>query len=95
MIAQLGEANEHLLELLSILTQIHNLPSRAETVPLKREERNREKEVVKRRLVALLRTPGGVSELDAGDSIPRHDASSDTGTDASSALESAVPRTDA
>jgi (1->4)-alpha-D-glucan 1-alpha-D-glucosylmutase len=53
LVAQLGESNEHLLELLSILTQIHNLPSRAETESIKREERNREKEVVKRRIAAL------------------------------------------
>src|SRR5262249_36119584 len=45
--------NEHVSELLSILTQIHNLPSRCETDPLKLAERNREKEVIKRRIAAL------------------------------------------
>ena len=50
---QLGETNEHVLELLSILTQIHNLPPRTETDPVKLAERNREKEVVKRRIAAL------------------------------------------
>jgi (1->4)-alpha-D-glucan 1-alpha-D-glucosylmutase len=53
LVKQLGEANEHALELLSILTQIHNLPSRTETDPVRMAERNREKEVVKRRIAAL------------------------------------------
>ena len=48
-----ARTNEHVLELLSILTQIHNLPSRTETDPVKLAERNREKEVVKRRIAAL------------------------------------------
>jgi (1->4)-alpha-D-glucan 1-alpha-D-glucosylmutase len=50
---QLGDKNEHVLELLSILTQIHNLPARTETDVDKLAERNREKEVIKRRLAAL------------------------------------------
>ncbi len=50
---QIGETNEHVLELLSILTQIHNLPSRGETDPVRIAERNREKEVIKRRVAAL------------------------------------------
>jgi (1->4)-alpha-D-glucan 1-alpha-D-glucosylmutase len=43
----------HLLELLSILTAIDNLPPRDTTLPAKVLERHREKEVVKRRLGAL------------------------------------------
>jgi (1->4)-alpha-D-glucan 1-alpha-D-glucosylmutase len=53
LVAQLGDKNEHALELLSILTQIHNLPSRTETDPQKIDERYREKEVIKRRIAAL------------------------------------------
>jgi (1->4)-alpha-D-glucan 1-alpha-D-glucosylmutase len=53
LVKQLGETNPHALELLSILTQIHNLPGRAETDPVKLAERNREKEVIKRRVAAL------------------------------------------
>jgi (1->4)-alpha-D-glucan 1-alpha-D-glucosylmutase len=53
LVRQLGDKNEHALELLSILTQIHNLPARTETDPVKLAERNREKDVVKRRIAAL------------------------------------------
>jgi (1->4)-alpha-D-glucan 1-alpha-D-glucosylmutase len=53
LVAQLGETNEHVLELLSILTQIHNLPPRTETDPVRLAERNREKEVIKRRVASL------------------------------------------
>jgi (1->4)-alpha-D-glucan 1-alpha-D-glucosylmutase len=42
-------------ELLSVLTAIEHLPGRAETDPARREERTREKEVVKRRLAALVK----------------------------------------
>lgn len=53
LIERLGETNPHVLELLSILTQIHNLPSRTETNPQRLAERAREKEVIKRRIAAL------------------------------------------
>jgi (1->4)-alpha-D-glucan 1-alpha-D-glucosylmutase len=53
LVAQLGATNEHVLELLSVLTQIHNLPPRTETEPQRLAERNREKEVIKRRIAAL------------------------------------------
>jgi (1->4)-alpha-D-glucan 1-alpha-D-glucosylmutase len=53
LIKELGDADEHVLELLSILTQIHNLPSRTETDAVKLAERNREKEIVKRRIASL------------------------------------------
>jgi (1->4)-alpha-D-glucan 1-alpha-D-glucosylmutase len=53
LVKELGETDEHVLELLSILTQIHNLPSRTETDSLKLAERNREKEIVKRRIATL------------------------------------------
>jgi (1->4)-alpha-D-glucan 1-alpha-D-glucosylmutase len=53
LVVQLGETDEHALELQSILTQIHNLPARTESDPVKLAERNREKEIVKRRIAAL------------------------------------------
>ncbi len=46
----LGEESPDLLELLSILTAIRNLPERTETEPERLVERRREKEVIKRRL---------------------------------------------
>jgi (1->4)-alpha-D-glucan 1-alpha-D-glucosylmutase len=53
LVKELGETDEHVQELLSILTQIHNLPSRTETDHVKLAERNREKEIVKRRIASL------------------------------------------
>lgn len=50
----LGKDNESLQELQSILTAISYLPERTESDPEKLEERNREKEVIKRRIAALL-----------------------------------------
>ncbi|XXT22865.1 malto-oligosyltrehalose synthase [Sorangium sp. So ce429] len=52
--AALGEENDALLELQSILTGLRNLPPRTETQRAKVIERRREKEVLKRRLAALL-----------------------------------------
>jgi hypothetical protein len=49
----LGEANVHLQEYRSILTALSYLPQRTELPPAKIVERNREKEVVKRRIAAL------------------------------------------
>jgi (1->4)-alpha-D-glucan 1-alpha-D-glucosylmutase len=53
---ELGEGDVHLQELLSILTALENLPTRATTAPAKVAERHREKEVVKRRLASLVET---------------------------------------
>ncbi len=50
----LGEGNEHLLELQSILTALRNLPSRNERGPERVAERYREKDIVRRRLAALV-----------------------------------------
>jgi len=50
----LGADNEHVLELQSILTALDHLPPRTETDPAKRAERQREKEIIKRRLTTLL-----------------------------------------
>ncbi|MDP8921654.1 MAG: malto-oligosyltrehalose synthase, partial [Chloroflexota bacterium] len=51
---RLAPDDAHLIELQSILTSINNLPTRAEVEPARIQERNREKEVVKRRLAALV-----------------------------------------
>jgi (1->4)-alpha-D-glucan 1-alpha-D-glucosylmutase len=52
--AVLGETNQGVLELESILTALAHLPARSERDPLKGQERQREKEIVKKRLGALL-----------------------------------------
>ncbi|MFL5346084.1 MAG: malto-oligosyltrehalose synthase [Hyalangium sp.] len=52
--ARLGPSNPHLIELQSILTAIEHLPSRTEIERAKVIERNREKEVIKRRLAAVV-----------------------------------------
>src|SRR5579883_3159836 len=51
--ASLGKDSLQLLEYQSILTGVRNLPSRTETSPERIAERQREKEVLKRRLAAL------------------------------------------
>ena len=52
---RLGEDHPSLHDLMSILTAIDHLPARTETDPARREELAREKEVVKRRLAALVK----------------------------------------
>ena len=49
----LGEENEHVQELRSIMTALSYLPSPTEVDPEKIAERNREKEIIKRRIAAL------------------------------------------
>jgi (1->4)-alpha-D-glucan 1-alpha-D-glucosylmutase len=62
----LGEEHEHLRELRSILTALRYLPPRTELPADKVVERNREKEVIKRRLAALYETSPEVRQaLDA------------------------------
>lgn len=57
---------EHVLELQSILTALEHLPPRTETDPLRIAERQREKEIVKRRLNTLTESAPAVrSALDA------------------------------
>lgn len=51
--ALLGAENPEVLEYQSILTSLHHLPPRDTTDPAQRAERDREKEVVKRRLRTL------------------------------------------
>ncbi|WP_199727942.1 malto-oligosyltrehalose synthase [Corallococcus sp. CA049B] len=51
---QLGAESPHLVELLSIMTALDHLPLRTEVDPAKVIERHREKEVIKRRLGAVV-----------------------------------------
>lgn len=52
--SELPADDAHLQELLSILTALENLPPRATTAPGKVVERHREKEIIKRRLAAVV-----------------------------------------
>jgi len=52
LLAEIGETDDG-LEFLSIITAIRNLPGRAAQTPQTRAERNREKEVIKKRLARL------------------------------------------
>lgn len=57
-----GPEDPAVLELESILTALRNLPGRTETDPGRVRERQREKEVVRRRLAALIQGDAGVRE---------------------------------
>src|SRR5215831_8557825 len=59
---QLGDSHPDFTELQSILTGLRNLPTRAELTPEKMLERNREKEVLKRRLNTLTSNSAVVAE---------------------------------
>lgn len=59
----LGAESEHLLEFQSILTAIRNLPPHSTTDPEKKQEREREKEVVKRRLQKLVEESSAAAEF--------------------------------
>jgi len=61
--ARLGEEDVHLQELRSILTALAHLPDRTDTDPARIEERLREKEVVKRRLAALLKESAEIRDF--------------------------------
>jgi (1->4)-alpha-D-glucan 1-alpha-D-glucosylmutase len=54
LISQLGPEHAHVLELQSIITAIGHLPPETETEPEKVVERQREKEIIKRRLASLV-----------------------------------------
>lgn len=58
---ELGAEHVHLQELLSILTALENLPPRGPMSSAKLTERHREKEVVKRRLAALVESAPAVA----------------------------------
>ena len=62
LVAQLGETHPDTTELQSILTGLRNLPTRRDTTPEKITERGREKEVLKRRLNALVSGSAAVGE---------------------------------
>jgi (1->4)-alpha-D-glucan 1-alpha-D-glucosylmutase len=59
--AALGDDNAELREYLSILTALQNLPSYAERTPERIEERKREKEVARRRLLQLVASSGDIA----------------------------------
>jgi (1->4)-alpha-D-glucan 1-alpha-D-glucosylmutase len=59
--ARLGDDNADLREFLSILTALQNLPSYAERTPERIEERKREKEVARRRLLQLVATSADIA----------------------------------
>jgi (1->4)-alpha-D-glucan 1-alpha-D-glucosylmutase len=59
---RLGPEDAGLQELRSILTAIEHLPGRTETDPRRVEERMREKEIVKRRLMALAKESADIRE---------------------------------
>jgi (1->4)-alpha-D-glucan 1-alpha-D-glucosylmutase len=61
--ARVAEAAEDFLELQSILTAFQHLPDRRQFEPDKKTERDREKEVQKRRLAALCLRSSPVSEI--------------------------------
>lgn len=54
----LPEENEHLIEMMSIITGLEHLPARTDITPEHIQERQREKEVQKRRLAALTAANG-------------------------------------
>jgi (1->4)-alpha-D-glucan 1-alpha-D-glucosylmutase len=58
----LGEENPSLQELRSILTALAHLPGHTETDPARVEERLREKEIIKRRLAALVKESAEVHD---------------------------------
>ncbi|WP_337174694.1 malto-oligosyltrehalose synthase [Paludisphaera sp.] len=65
IVEALGEEAEETLEFQSILTAVRNLPGHHETEPDRVAERHREKEVVKRRLAALLEaSPAAAQAVD-------------------------------
>ncbi|HTX38292.1 MAG TPA: malto-oligosyltrehalose synthase [Bryobacteraceae bacterium] len=62
---RLGESHEHVLELESILTALSHLPSANESDPTKIHEGQREKEVIRKRLAALVEaSPPARKEID-------------------------------
>jgi (1->4)-alpha-D-glucan 1-alpha-D-glucosylmutase len=61
LLEEIGSDSDHGIEFLSILTAIRHLPGRVPAAPDERTERDREKEVVKRRLAALTRASAAVA----------------------------------
>ena len=63
LVEELGTEDIDLLEYQSILTALSYLPSRTETDPLRVAERNREKEIIKRRLTTLYNSSAPIREV--------------------------------
>jgi len=63
LIEQIGPTHEDTLELQSILTAVNYLPRGHELEQSRRLERNREKEVIKRRLARLVESSAAVREM--------------------------------
>ncbi|HET8576334.1 MAG TPA: malto-oligosyltrehalose synthase [Methylomirabilota bacterium] len=61
--ARLGPEDPHRHELQSILTALEHLPAQTETEPARVEERLREKEIIKRRLAALVKESTDIREF--------------------------------
>ncbi len=66
VLAELGAEHPAVLELQSIITAATNLPARDETAPERLEERNREKDIIKRRLGTLYADTPAVQRAIAG-----------------------------
>ncbi len=60
---RLGKDDQRLQELLSIATACDNLPHRTDVEPAKVEERHREKEIIKRRLAALMEASAEIRDF--------------------------------
>ncbi len=60
---RLGPEHPHLHEFQSILTALEHLPARTETDPARADERLREKEIIKRRLAALVKESTDIREF--------------------------------
>jgi (1->4)-alpha-D-glucan 1-alpha-D-glucosylmutase len=65
----LGAGDPAFIEFQSILTSIRNIPGRSETEPEKVAERQREKDVIKRRLAALTAENVGIRDLIEGNLV--------------------------
>src|SRR5262249_11803878 len=63
LVEKLGEDSKHVQELQSILTALSYLPPRTELPREKIVEKNREKEVIKRRLATLVAAESGIQEV--------------------------------
>lgn len=59
---EMEESDPHLMELESIVTALEHLPSLEETNPEKSKERNREKEIIKKRIATLVSSVPSLAE---------------------------------
>jgi len=87
-LARLGDQNPDLLEFQSLITAFSHLPARQETSSERMAERNRDKEIHKRRLAALCRRSPEIADcvngaLDSINGTPQDSASSSSCTNSS------------